>query len=113
MDWAGQPHWHSISGYLFHIGQGAVTWSSKKQYIIALLSTELEYITLVHATKEGLWMHTFLSEIQDVLGCHVTLMQWRGTSQCLLEVVCWNIQVNSISVKLLIRTWVFFYSFNI
>ena len=66
MDWAGQPHWHSISGYLFHIGQGTVTWSSKKQYIIALLSTELEYITLVHVTKEGLWMHTFLSEIQDV-----------------------------------------------
>ena len=23
---------------------------------------------------------------------------------------CWNIQVNSLSVKLLIRTWVFFYS---
>ena len=42
-----------------------VTWSSKKQYIIALLSTELEYIMLAHATKEGLCMCTFLSEIQD------------------------------------------------
>ena len=63
VDWAGQPHRHLISRYLFHIGQGAVMWSSKKQYIIALLSTESEYITLVHATKEGLWMHTFLSEI--------------------------------------------------
>ena len=66
VDWAGQPHRHLISGYSFHIGQGAVTWSSKKQYIIALLSTESEYIVLAHATKEGLWMHTFLSEIQDV-----------------------------------------------
>ena len=64
-DWAGQPHWHSISGYLFHIGRGAVTWSSKKQYIIALSSTESEYIALAHTTKEGLWMRTFLSEIQD------------------------------------------------
>ena len=62
MDWVGQPHQHSISGY---IGQGAVMWSSKKQYIIALSSTESEYIVLAHATKEGLWMHTFLSEIQD------------------------------------------------
>ena len=66
MDWAGQPHQHLISGYSFHIGQGVVMWSSKKQYIIALLSTELEYIVLVHATKEGLWMCTFLSEVQDV-----------------------------------------------
>ena len=64
-DWVGQPHQHSISRYSFHISQGAVMWSSKKQYIIALSSTESEYITLVHATKEGLWMHTFLSEIQD------------------------------------------------
>ena len=64
-DWVGQPHQHSISGYSFHIGQGMVTWSSKKQYTIALLSTELEYIALAHTTKEGLWMHTFLSEIQD------------------------------------------------
>ena len=40
-------------------------WSSKKQYIVALSSTESEYIVLVHATKEGLWMHTFLSKIQD------------------------------------------------
>ena len=66
VDWVRQPHWHSISRYLFHIGQGMVTWSSKKQYIIALSSTESEYIALAHATKEGLWMHTFLSEIQDV-----------------------------------------------
>ena len=65
MDWVGQPHWHSISEYSFHIGQGVVTWSLKKQYIIALLSTESEYIALAHAMKEGLWMRTFLSEIQD------------------------------------------------
>ena len=65
MDWAGQPHWHLISRYSFHIGQGVVTWSLKKQYIIALSNTESEYITLVHATKEGLWIRTFLSEILD------------------------------------------------
>ena len=64
-DWVGQPHRHLISRYSFHISQGVVMWSLKKQYIIALSSTESEYITLVHATKEGLWMHTFLSEIQD------------------------------------------------
>ena len=65
VDWAGQLHQHSILGYSFHIGQGAVTWSSKKQYIVALSSTESEYIALAHATKEGCWLRTFLSEIQN------------------------------------------------
>jgi len=31
-DWAGQKHRHSILGYSFHMGKGAVSWSSKKQY---------------------------------------------------------------------------------
>ena len=43
-DWAGQKHCHSILGYSFHFGIGAVTWSSKKQHIIMLSSTEAEYI---------------------------------------------------------------------
>ena len=38
------------------------------------------------------------------MGCLVTLMWWHGTSWCL---VCWNIQVNLISVNPLIMTWVF------
>ena len=64
-NWAGQPHRHSISGYSFHLGQGAVSWNSKKQYIIALSSTESKYITLAHAAKEGIWLRFLISEIQD------------------------------------------------
>jgi hypothetical protein len=62
-DWGGQPHRHSISGYSFHMGIGAIMWSSKKQYIIALSSTEAEYIALTHAAKEALWLKTFIAEI--------------------------------------------------
>ena len=64
-DWAGQPHQHSILGYLFHLGLGAVSWSSKKQYIIALLSTKSEYIVLAHSVKEGVWLRYLISEILD------------------------------------------------
>ena len=62
-DWAGQPHRHSISGYSFHMGAGAVTWSSKKQYIIALSSTEAEYIAQTHAAKEVMYLRMFVQEI--------------------------------------------------
>jgi hypothetical protein len=48
-DWASQTHRHSISGYVFRMGDGAVTWSSKKQAIVALSSTEAEYVAQTHA----------------------------------------------------------------
>ena len=39
-------------------------WSSKKQHIIALSSTESEYIAQTHAAKEALWLRNFIDEIQ-------------------------------------------------
>ena len=62
-DWAGQAHRHSISRYSFHIGTRAVTWSSKKQYIIALSSTEAEYIAKTHTVKEAMYLCMFVQEI--------------------------------------------------
>lgn len=64
-DWAGQKHRHSISGYSFHLRQGTVTWSSKKQYIIAFSSTEAEYIAQMHAAKEALWLCTFWAKMKN------------------------------------------------
>lgn len=53
----------SMSGYVFLIGGGAVSWSAKKQPLIALSTAESEYIAMVHATKELMWIRTFISEI--------------------------------------------------
>jgi hypothetical protein len=64
-DWGGQPHRHSISGYSFHMGDGVVTWSSKKQHVIALSSTEAEYIAQNHAAREALWLRNFVSKITN------------------------------------------------
>lgn len=55
--------WKSMSGYVFTIGGAAVSWSAKKQPIIALSSAESEYIALTHASKELIWIRTLLSEI--------------------------------------------------
>ena len=65
-DWAGQLHRHLISRYSFHMGMGAVTWSSKKQYIVALSSTEAEYIAQTHAVKEAMYLHAFVQEIHGL-----------------------------------------------
>ena len=65
-DWASQLHCHSISSFVFHYGQGAVFWSSKKQVIIMLSSTEAEYVAKTHASKEGIWLKTFVKEITRI-----------------------------------------------
>jgi hypothetical protein len=62
-DWASRSDHHLISGYATIIGAGAVTWSLKKQQIIALLSTESEYISQNHTLKEILWIRQFLGEL--------------------------------------------------
>ena len=47
------------------MGAGAISWSSKKQHVVALLSTEAEYITQTHMAKEVLWLHSFLQELRS------------------------------------------------
>jgi hypothetical protein len=72
-DWGSQEHRHSISGYVFMIDGGAVSWSSKKQPIVALSTTEAEYIAATHAAKEALWIRTFIAEVARPLTRPITI----------------------------------------
>jgi len=58
---------HSICGYVFTLNEGAVSWSSKKQSVVALSSTEAEYIGITHAVKEAIWIRHLLSELYSPL----------------------------------------------
>ena len=51
----------------------AITWSSKKQPIIALSMTEAEYIAAAHATKEAMWLRTFVGELMMPLSTLTTI----------------------------------------
>ena len=65
-DWASQMHRHSISGFAFFIGKGVVSWSSKKQPIITLSSTEAEYVALTHASKDIIWIQKLLKDFSSI-----------------------------------------------
>ena len=51
------------SGYVFVVGGGAITWRSKKQTMIALSSTEAEYIALSEAGREACWLRNLYEEL--------------------------------------------------
>ena len=52
----------STGGYVMIMAGGAIGWSSKLQGIVALSSTEAEFIAAVEAGKEIAWMRTLLRE---------------------------------------------------
>jgi transposase InsO family protein len=63
-DWASnQNDRKSISGYVYMIGGGAITWNSKKQPIVALSSAEAEYIAESHSGREALWLRRLISSL--------------------------------------------------
>jgi hypothetical protein len=62
-DWASQDHRHSISAYVFQINSGRISWSCQKQSIVALSSTEAEFIVLTHTAKEAVWLKQFITEV--------------------------------------------------
>ena len=61
--WANNEDYSSISGFAFMYGPSLVSWSSKKQPVVALSSTEAEYVTVTSAAQESLWFQSLLKEL--------------------------------------------------
>jgi len=53
----------STSNYLFQLGNGLITWSSKKQPHVALFSMEIKCHSLNKGSKEATLLQAFLNEI--------------------------------------------------
>uniref|UniRef100_A0A803NF93 Reverse transcriptase Ty1/copia-type domain-containing protein n=1 Tax=Cannabis sativa TaxID=3483 RepID=A0A803NF93_CANSA len=63
-DWAGCfDDRKSTSGYCIFFGGNLISWCSKKQTVVARLSTESEYRALALATAEIIWIQSLLTEI--------------------------------------------------
>jgi hypothetical protein len=63
-DWASNLNGRkSISGYVYMLGGGAITWSSKKQPIVAQSSAEAEYIAEAHSGREALWLRRLITSL--------------------------------------------------
>ena len=62
-DGASHDHQHAISGYAFLLDGGAISWSSEKQELVTLSTTEAEYMAATHAAKEAIWLRRLLQEV--------------------------------------------------
>jgi len=65
-DWARNPDDRkSTIAYVFNIGSGAISWSSKKQATFSVSSTEVEYKALCSGTCEAIWLRRILEEVGE------------------------------------------------
>jgi len=63
-DWAGdKDDRKSMCGHVFLLAGAAISWASRKQDVVALSSTEAEYISLSLAAVQAKWLRTLLSEL--------------------------------------------------
>ena len=46
----------SLTGYVFKIGNAAITWNTRKQPMVALSTMEAEYIAVATVTHEAIWL---------------------------------------------------------
>ena len=74
-DYVQQADRHLISGYCLIFGAGAISWSSKKQNIVTLSSTEAEYVGHINAAKEILWIRNFWAKINRKSIFDLTLLR--------------------------------------
>ena len=73
-DWASNVNDRkSTSGFVFMLGGAAVSWGSKKQTLVTLSSTEVEYIAAAHAAKEAIWLRCLLPKLRESLKLPTTL----------------------------------------
>lgn len=53
----------STSCYVFMLSSGAISWSSKKQQVVALSTTEVEFIATASCACQGVWLRRILEEL--------------------------------------------------
>lgn len=54
----------STTGYVYTVGGNTVSWRSSLQKVVALSTTEAEYMALSDAVREGIWLKGICKELK-------------------------------------------------
>ena len=73
----------SITGYIFFIFGGPVSWQSRMQTSVALSSMEAEYMAASAATQEAMWQARLLEQMGMRIDLPIKLMTTTSQPYCL------------------------------
>uniref|UniRef100_A0A251SKN6 Putative zinc finger, CCHC-type n=1 Tax=Helianthus annuus TaxID=4232 RepID=A0A251SKN6_HELAN len=89
----------STSGYIFHLGSGPVSWQSKKQKVVALSSTEAEYMALSLTGCQALWIKGILNDLEGKQDCSIPIFCDNKSTICLARDPVYHGKSKHIRVK--------------
>jgi hypothetical protein len=96
----------AVSGYAFLIDGGAVSWSSKRQEIVSLSTTESEYVAATHAAKEALWLRSLIGDLFDSITEPTTLFSDNQSAIALTKDHQYHARTKHIDVRFHFIRWV-------
>jgi transposase InsO family protein len=74
-DWAASmDDRRSVTGWVFLVAGGAISWQSQRQKSVALSTVEAEYMAASNATKEAVWLRTLLNELGETQSNATTIL---------------------------------------
>jgi hypothetical protein len=66
-EWANDSNGgKSQGGYAFFLNNAAISWSSKKQTLVALSTSEGEYVACSEAAREAQWLLQLTKDIDNL-----------------------------------------------
>ena len=71
----------SITGYIFLMCNGPISWQSKQQSSVALSSMEAEYMALCAATQEAIWLRMILTDFDKLF--NETIIIYDDNQSCI------------------------------
>ena len=94
----------AISGYAFIVHGGAVSWSTKKQEIISLSTTE--YIAATYAMKEALWLRSLILQLFGVTLDATTLFSDNQSAIALAKEHQYHARTKHIDIRFHFIRWI-------
>ena len=82
-----------MSAYVVFLGSNPISWSSKKQNIVAWSSTEAEYWVVASTTVEVNWVQNLLHELNAHIGSDP------------LTIYCNNVRATYVYANLVFNSW--------
>ncbi|CAI7853780.1 unnamed protein product [Closterium sp. NIES-54] len=89
----------SHTGYAYCLNGAAISWQSKRQPVVALSTTESEYISLCQCIQEGVWLKRFFGEFGHELATGVPVFVDNQSAIALAQNACLHGRTKHMQVR--------------
>jgi hypothetical protein len=99
VDWVGNVlDRRSTSGFMFSFGIGVVSWKIKKQAIVILSSTKVEYICTTIVTFEVVWSQKLFLDLKHLVDVPIVIYCDNISSILLANNLVYHVKTKHIEV---------------